>query len=228
MDYKVDVLLDQFQKVLDNKLALMQFRFANACVKADPASLLSVRVDCDSMVMNIEDACDVVKKDEDKFFLIPQDDSYLEPIADAVDAEHPEFGQQVVEMKLSADNDTTVMTLLLTVPPVDKNRHDILVAAVDGYKDVFEKSVEKDKAMLLVQIAPRLIGLSKEEADEVNEIINKGVDEKKEKAGQLADEKKKEIDEAYQRYQESQASSDGLDPESLKADAEAATSMKME
>lgn len=228
MNTELFVMLDQFQARLDKKLALMQLRFANACVKADPASLLSVSVDCDSRIMYIENACDIVKKDDDKFFLVPQDESYLQAISDAVKAEHPEFKQEVFSIKISPDKEMEALVLLLTVPPVDKNRHDILIKAVDGYKDVFEKSVEVEKAMITTKLALKLANASKEESDEVDEVLNKGVDEKKEKAGKLAEDKKKEIDEAYQRYLENQASSGGMDLEKLKADASAATSMKME
>lgn len=228
MNSELSVILDEFQARLDNKLALMQFRFANACVKADPAALLSINVECDSRMLYLEKSCDIVKKDEDKFLLVPQDESYIDAISDGVKAEHPEFEQQIFPMKISPDRDAQILTLLLTVPPVNKDRHDILTQAVDGYKDVFEKSLEVERALITPKLALKLLNASKEEKDEVDQALNKGIDDRKAKAGELADDKKKEIDEAYQRYLEKQSSPEGLNPDALKADASAATSMKME
>lgn len=105
MNTELSVTLEEFQARLDNKLALMQLRFANACVKADPAALLSTRVECDSMVMYIEKACDIVKEDEDKFHLFPLDESYIDAISEGVKAEHPEFEQQMFPMKISPDSE---------------------------------------------------------------------------------------------------------------------------
>lgn len=222
-------MLEEFQARIDNKLALMQFRFANVCTSSDPMSLLSVKIDCDGEKRRIEDVCDVVKEDEERLHLYPKDESLVENIMDGVGAEHPEFQQDIIPMRISMTSEAQLYTVLLTVPPVDQKRHDILIKAVDTYKDAFEKQIEVEKALFMVELAEKLLTASKEDKDEANKVLGDGIDEKKQKADQAASDKKKEIDEALERYLKNQASSDKFSAENLKAeDPSAAFSMKME
>lgn len=220
------VWAETFQKRLANRLGLMQFNFADLCVDADPSALLSMKVQDGGEPKNIEDVVDVVKDDWNVFILIPKDKNCdIGAVKSAVDSKHPEFRQELVILQSDTDEDG-VKALQLTVPPVDQNRHDLLIQGVDAYVKAFKTQADLEKAVIMARLALPLMTASKEEKEACDASFNEAYDNAVKSSGELADAKKKSIDEAFEKYQEQQAQNAAAGDGPLSA-PDAAFSMKM-
>lgn len=220
-------LLAQYEKMTNNQALILQYRFAHLCVKAEPAALLSLSVPVDGDFVNIEDAVDVVKPAWNTLQLIPHEDVELADVQKAVAQEHPEFEQKIVAVKLSADSNETLDTLLLTMPKVDRNRHDALLKGIDTYLDVMNAKLTVLKTATTAKVTLRM-DISAEDKKAANEEIDRITDAAKDKAQQAVDGKKKEIEEAFEKYMKEKAEEDAKNADMKAAlNPDAAFSMAM-
>lgn len=205
MDNNLHRLMQQFEKQISNNLLLMKFRFMNVCVKAEPAALIGVSVSEAEVTGNLEDVVDVYGGDEKTLNLVPHDGVDITSVAADISEIHPEFIVDYGVYKKSQDNEDTVTVLSLTVPDVDKDRRDILLKAVNTYKDAFNTYVDTAASVTKVKMAMYLADATDADKDKVTEFFKDKAKEYKDKAEQAAADKTKEIEDAYKRYLEEQA-----------------------
>lgn len=210
MEEHVLDILARYESAINKKRLLFKLQLTSVCVKSDPMSLLPVKVQLNGELVNIEQAADVVKRDDQSLILIPHEGCPLENISEGVLNVHPEFKQSYIGAKVSPDSDETVTLLKFEMPEVNKDRHDVLVQAVDTLADTITTAIDADKAFYSTKIAMYMVGATPSDADEVNKRLDEGADTCKGMVGEDADNKKKDIEEAYARYLENGGSDKSL------------------
>lgn len=221
------ILSQQFENRISNRLMSMKIHFFDLCVKSEPMSLMGIEVPGGASD-HIEDYVDVCKKDDKTLLLVPHDNVDIRVVAAAVETTHPEFIKEFLVYTKSADSDEKVAVLSLTVPPVNKDRKDLLEKAVNTYKDAYVNYVDVEKNLTKVKMAGYLDEATKEDKDEIEELFKNKSEEYKNSAQKAADDKIKEIEEAYQRYLEEKAQCEiEADKLSSAINDEAANTLKM-
>ncbi len=209
---------------LDNKVggyvALLQFRYSNLCVKADPCSLLPVTVNYDDNDYDIEDVAYVRLLKEDQLQVYPKDSALLLYIGKAIAEYHPEFKQEIVAEKdpskedsastsqLKEENEEDNKSLILTMPEVDKNRRDVLM---DGVKVLYEQlkaTLDANFQFYTQKVVLTLSGASAEEIKEAKDSIEDIKKQNFDLAKKYRENKEKEIEDAYKRYLEKKSQKD--------------------
>lgn len=195
---------DQLYEKLKGYVAMMNFRYINLCIKADPVALIPVTVNVEGVEKTLEQVATTAKKDDYRFWIVPKYDEDWENICKGIAKVHPEFKQEegsfMVE-GLSEDGEGREAKYIeLTMPEVDDNRHDALKDAVDVIyqecKTLMEAAVNKAKA----EIAFLSVGEPKEDIDGIKDAVDKLNKNCEEHRDKLHDAKLQEIEEAYQNW----------------------------
>ena len=97
--------VELFEKRIGQAYSLLCFRLCNLCVKAEPASLLPVTVTTRNGEKNLEDVAQVGKKDWNVLMLFPFDEKLMKSVAYGVSEVHPEFEQEILELRLRKQED---------------------------------------------------------------------------------------------------------------------------
>lgn len=195
---------DQLQEKLKGYVAMMNFRYINLCIKADPVSLIPVKVNVEGTEKNLEQVAMTAKKDDYRFWIVPKYDEDKDSICKGIAKVHPEFKQKEDTLKIegiSEDGEACdVHYIELTMPDVDDNRYNALKDAVDVVyqecKTLMEAAVNKAKA----EIAFLSVGETKEDIDGINKAVD-NLNEKCEKQrDKLRDKKLQDIEDAYKKW----------------------------
>ena len=177
--------------------ALLSYRYSNLCIKADPASLLSVTLIMGSMEKDIEEVAEVAKpEDEYHLAVVPKIQDFIMDINQAVLDAHPEFK---VEMKSLGDGNERNRFLLYEMPEVDKERRDFLNETVDSLYSECKARIEAVTNEQKMTFAELLAG-NPEELKEANDTLNKSHDDYMGRILTLLNTKRQEIGKGYQRY----------------------------
>lgn len=195
---------EQLYEKLKGYVAMMNFRYINLCIKADPAALISVKVNVEGIEKNLEQVAMTAKKDDYRFWIVPKFDDDKVNICKGIAKVHPEFKQEEGSFKVEDiggnANGRDVKYIELTMPDVDDNRHDALKDAVDVIyqecKALMEAAVNKAKA----EIAFLSVGEPKEDVDDIKNAVDKLNKSCEEHRDKLRDKKLQEIEEAYQNW----------------------------
>ena len=176
--------------------ALLSYRYSNLCIKADPASLLSVTLIMGSMEKDIEEVAEVAKpEDEYHLAVVPKIQDFIMDINQAVLDAHPEFK---VEMKSLGDGNERNRFLLYEMPEVDKERRDFLNETVDSLYSECKARIEAVTNEQKMTFAELLAG-NPEELKEANDTLNKSHDDYMGRILTLLNTKRQEIGKGYQR-----------------------------
>lgn len=195
---------EQLYEKLKGYVAMMNFRYINLCIKADPVALIPVTVNVEGTEKTLEQVAMTAKKDDYRFWIVPKYDEDWDSICKGIAKVHPEFKQEegsfMVE-GLSEDGEgREVKYIELHMPEVDDNRLDALKDAVDVIyqecKTLMEAAVNKAKA----EIAFLSVGEPKEDVDGIKDAIDKLNKNCEEHRDKLHDAKLQEIEEAYQNW----------------------------
>lgn len=209
MREQTEIQLNGCENDLSKNIFLFQYNMASMlCVKAEPLSLLDVEIQIGGSSKKIEKVADVSipRKDQFQVFLRNQND--LEPTRKAICSEHPEFLWEIVKDTAYEDQIERENTLLFTMPPVNKERRDLLLQMVDALYLQAKTQFERQKAVWTGNITRALAGNPtdlKEAQDKLDELYD-------EKTAQLINAKNakiQEIEEAYEEYQENHGDDDG-------------------
>lgn len=229
MNSLVIAQIEDIRQKLNGYTVLLGYRYMNLCVKAEAASLMPVTVYEDGTEFDIEDVADIAVANEYQLMVYPKFSEQIPSIIRGVAEAHPEFKMSVKkgEMTYMNDEESSLyrekkqgaepgeldsfpdgdlsgdlngLFLLYTMPDVDKERRDLLKAAV--------KSLHMECVMRLDSVYARnaesiLIMLEKtpvKEADILKNELERTYKDYKDRADSLRDEKLKEIDDAYARY----------------------------
>jgi len=195
---------DQLHEKLLGYVSMLNFRYLNLCVKAEPASLIPVKVNIEGTMKNLEQVAYTAKKDDYRFWIMPKYDDDLKDISQAIAMVHPEFKQEVSDFKvegISGDgSERDVKYIQLTMPEIDDNLYDAMKEAVDVFhqqcKTLMDAAVAKAKA----EIATLSVGEPKEDIDGMKKAVENLQNKCEEKRDDLRNKKLKEIEEAYHHW----------------------------
>lgn len=206
------ITLGELESKLSGYVGLLQFRYSNLCVEADPVSLMPVTVEYDGDSFDIEKVADVAIPRDDQLQVYPKDPLLLLTIGKAIAEYHPEFKQEIVEDKDEDESSTSNedknenkdenKSLLLTMPEVNKDRRDVLM---DGVKVLYEQlkpTLDTNIQVYTQRVVTELAGASVSEIDEAKESIEEIKKQHFELAKTYREKKEKQIEDAYQRYLE--------------------------
>jgi ribosome recycling factor len=196
--------IDSAQKKMSGYIALMNYRFKNLCVKADPISLLPVTVYVGMNEYNMEDVANVNKPNEFQLGVYPKDPDNLQTIMQGIYEAHPEFKieQKSTKGDQATDDDAGSLFLLLTMPEVDNNRRDILNNGVKGLREECQARIDTIYADQKAFFVELLVNSKPEEVEEANKALKEAYKQCTDIVDDLLFNKQDEIEEAYQRYLE--------------------------
>ena len=188
-------------------VAVMSYGYCQLCVKADASSILGFEETWNGLPQKIEDLADVYvhaeEGDDDKLDLFPKRSEYLPLLAKGIFEIHPEFKQDLLTFEgvdKEDEDSPDAKYLRLTMPEVNKDRRDVIMDALDLLHkqclvklDALKVKYEAKLTQLTVTSDPAAV---KEAQDTLTEQIDQG----KEMCENLTEEKRKEVEDAYQRY----------------------------
>lgn len=188
-------------------VAVMSYGYCQLCVKADASSILGFEETWNGLPQKIEDLADVYvhaeEGDDDKLDLFPKRSEYLPLLAKGIVEIHPEFKQDLLTFEgvdKEDEDSPDAKYLRLTMPEVNKDRRDVIMDALDLLHkqclvklDALKVKYEAKLTQLTVTSDPAAV---KEAQDTLTEQIDQG----KEMCENLTEEKRKEVEDAYQRY----------------------------
>jgi hypothetical protein len=198
---------------LTGHAALLNYRYMNLCIKAEPMSILSLIVtDIEGNAFNIEEVADTIQRDDFSFLFVPKEMEMLPFIQKGIAETHPEFKQEVI--KPEGDDhyfypDTPEYDeerhLVCTMPEVDDNRYDALKQSVKALYDERKVEMDKIKAEYTQTLAEKTADLPKEEVDEAKDKMEDLCKQYADLSKQYRDNKEQEIEEAHKQWQLNQA-----------------------
>lgn len=190
--------------------ALLNYKYLNLCVKAEPVSLLSVTVEYDDKSYNIEDVADVTGPREDQLQVYPKTPELTYYIGKAIALIHPEFKQEVVEEENdeATSEEEKEKSIILTMPKVNKDRRDALMDAVKAFYEEAKTNLTTNYEVYSQQVLFKLLDAPAEEIDEAKKSMEDIKKQNFELIDTYRDNKEKEIEAAYQRYLEKKTEKD--------------------
>ena len=215
------VIITEFSSLsekLGNQCVIFSYRLQNLCIKAEPASLLSIQVNIDGQNKNIEDCAAIGKGDDDYTFkIIPLFEEDLQQVSLAIRKAHPEFKQDVEKMQIDDVDMASVMIsestedakkvkdipyILLTMPEVNDNRYDVLKEGVKlCYNECKAKMDAIYNASKLKFDKEKLLE-TKDDQDKLDGLVEKIKTKTDEQCEQIYNNKLQEIEAAYSKWQE--------------------------
>ncbi len=212
MKNRIATCLGELETKLNGTVALLYFRYMNLCVKAEVVSLLSVVVKIGGEEYKIEEVAKVAMPREDQFMIFPEHQEFLFDIGKAIAVAHPEFDQDIVNLERDSNADSDDPNddkgILLTMPVVNDDRHDVLTDSVKTLFDEAKTRMDFHIGIYTTKVTAQLAGSSAEELKEAKDGIQELTDRYGDLAKQLREEKEKEIENAYQLYLKQQEEKD--------------------
>ena len=229
--------INDTQQKMGAYLSLLDLRYRNLCVKAEPLALLPVTINTVHEELNLEDVANVSKPDEYHLAIYPNTSNYMQDIIRGVFEAHPEFKLDIRDLnedrKKSQDvapeeDDAPDMSnlgldnifdedsqetkyLLYKMPEVNKDRHDFLDNGVKALHQQCMVRLDAEYAAGQKKFNEVEMYSSEKDMAEARQDLKDILDDVKDKANQILMEKQQEIEEAYRHYMEQQAE----DPDTL-------------
>ena len=204
MKRAVEILLGEMKGKLGGYAVLLQYRYRNLCIKAEPAALLSLTVvNSEGEPNDIENVAKVILKTEFQFEIIPNEEEMVYPICKALMKSHPEFKQELVtpeDKDKLYPNDREERHIICTMPEVDKNRHDLLMDTVSTLYNECSVQLEKAHGVYVTKMTVKMESQSPGDSQEAMDAVDATYDQHKDIIKQYKELKEKEIEEAYQRW----------------------------
>ena len=208
MRKSIQILLGEMDAKLTGYSSMLNYRYMNLCVKAEPAALLSMTItDIEGNLYHIEEVADSMQADEFTFEIVPHEMEMLPFIQKGIEEAHPEFKQEVIKPK---DEDHFFMAntveyeaerhIVCKMPEVDNNRYDVLKESVKTLYDQCMTEIEKVKAKYTQILADKTSELPKKEADEATDQLKKLTDQYDDICKKYRDDKVKEIEDSHSRW----------------------------
>lgn len=218
MIYPAEKVLNEYKKMLDGYTGLLTCRLLNLCIKSHPVAMIPVTVELWGEDKAIEEVADVGIPDDDHITVFPKSQEFIFAIGKGVLEVHPEFQMEEKTMKVGNDD---IHYLSFKMPKVDKNRRDILNTAVDAFYEETKAQYEKTRVTYSGKLLEKLKDdQSGNESDNYKKLFENEYKNNCEIAEQTINDKKKEIEEAYQRYLQNKASADQSAQEQKAAEGE--------
>ena len=213
MRKSIELLLGEMDAKLNGYAGMLNYRYMNLCVKAEPMALLSfVITDVEGNEYNIEQVADCMQPDKFSFEIVPREMDMLPFIQKGITEAHPEFKQEVIKPKeedhffqSNTEEYDNERHILCTMPEVDNERYDTLKEAIKSLYDECMVEIDKVKAKYTQKLADKSADLPKEEADEAKEQMKKLSEQYSELCKKYRDDKVKEVEDSHSRWIADQA-----------------------
>ena len=209
--------VDQLKAKLGGYTAMLTYRYANLCIKAHPAALLSAQVQVEEENKKLEEVAQVAVHEVYHFVVNPIYEEDLFAIGKAIMLEHPEFKQEIKTWDGYDEADPAGKYLYYTMPEVTKERHDILIQAADALYDECTGKMEVAQEVCAKELAVLQVDSSPTEIAQVAEYVKKIVDTYNDWRDKARDNKKQEIEDAYAAYQAKQQEKEAEEEEKRQA-----------
>jgi len=198
---------------------LFTYRLMNLCVKANPVSLLSTVVDLSEGKFNIENVADITQPNEYQLGVYPHEPESIYKIGKAIQIEHPEFKVETPEVVYNDGSkpEDGRKYLLYTMPEINKDRYDLLMNGVDVLYAECKADTDKVYSKILGQMVAAMSGEDLDIINETKSELKDLYDFYDDLDKQYRDNKKKEIEDAYQEYLKKKETADQKKEEDLKA-----------
>ena len=203
------IIIKEFDKLaedLSNFVAMFNFRMKDYCVKAEEVALLSVKMEVEGEMQNLDKCTTIGKKDDFNFMIFPNYDEDMPALQIGLMRAHPEWKQKIETMTIDIEGkggksmEKDVRYVLVTMPDVDDERYELLKNVVKAMYEECKVQMEMANKRADVKLAELTAGeekadidLVKSKRDELNEQWNGKRDE-------LYDEKLKEIEDAHNKW----------------------------
>ena len=204
MKLDVELQIKEYDGVLSGYTVLLVFRLMNLCVKAEPASLLPAVVLFRGAEKKIEEVANVGVMADDQLDVYPFHDELLVPIGQAIMDVHPEFRQELKNVKIE-NQEKELNFIRLHMPEVNDDRKKVLLDGVDNFAKVTKEQLDATKSKYKVRVDQKLYKSSKDEIEEAKNRMDELYDQYSKRANKAVEDKKKEIEEAYQLWLEKKA-----------------------
>lgn len=198
-------LLGEMESKLNGYAVLLNYRYMNLCVKAEPMALLPIAVhDEDGETVNLEEVAGTILADEFTFEICPFNQKLIFNICKGLKIVHPEFKQEIVDAdddkRISDDPNDEERHILCHMPEVNDDRHDVLMDSVKTLYDECKVQFDKIKAEYTPRMAQKAMGLPEEEIDETTNAVEERFNTYQKIIDCYRTNKEKEIEEANQNW----------------------------
>lgn len=200
MNNYIALEINEFQKKLNGYNMLFNYRMTNLCVKAEPTALMPVTVLVAGTEYNLEEVADLLKPDDFSFDVYPKNQNNLQPIIDGIFDMHPEFKMELKTDKAETEGGEDKHHVLYTMPPVNKDRRDLLNDLTKTFHKECQANQDAAYAELQVRLVEPYTKMPPTEADEARQGFENVFNKSKEMCDKLLQAKLDEIEEGYQRY----------------------------
>ena len=202
MKKSIETLIGEMKTKMSGYAVLLQYRYMNLCVKAEPAALLSISViNEEGEEADLESVASACLANEYQFEIYPNDSKMVFAISKGIKEAHPEFKIDVKSDGSSEDSeDDQGQYLVCTMPEVNKDRHDNLIDGVGMLYDQCKAKLDANHTVYKTRLTTKLVGFPEEEVKEAEDMLEEIYQKHDEICLQFKTAKLKEIEEAYQRY----------------------------
>lgn len=194
----IQQLLGEAKGKMNGYVSLLMLRYGNLCVKADAMSLLSASIKINGQENNIEDVAQVGILKDDVLAVMPKQHKFIQEIGKGVMLAHPEFKMDIVQPEGSDDEEDRYLTF--TMPEVDKARYDLLNEGVDTLNSQCVTKLNAVFDVYSAKIALKMVKQGPDEIKQVTDMLQEVHDFYSDACQTQTDNKKKEIEDAYQEY----------------------------
>ncbi len=219
MRKSIETLIDEMKTKMSGYAVLLQYRYMNLCVKAEPAALLSISViDEEGEESDLESVASACLANDYQFEIYPHESKMVFAISKGIKEAHPEFKIDVKSEENSNDSgEDENKYILCTMPEVNKDRHDTLLDGVNTLYDQCKGKLDTNHTVYKSRLTAKLLGGSEEETKEAEDKLEEVYNKHDEICLQFKSDKIKEIEEAYQRYLTEQANKQAEEDEKAAA-----------
>lgn len=209
----IKIILGEMDAKLSGHAGMLNYRFMNLCITAEPVALLSITVtDIEGNEYNLENVADCMQPDEFSFEIVPREMDMLPFIQKGIAEAHPEFKQEVIKPQ-EKDHFFTFDTkeyeeerhIVCKMPEVDDNRYDFLKESVKTLYDNCMTEVDKINVKFTQMLTDKEKGLPAGEVDEANQARENLMKQYTDVINTYRDKKIKEIEDSHNKWLTSKA-----------------------
>ena len=205
MRKSIEALISEMKSKMSGYAVMLQYRYMNLCVKAEPAALLSFTVtDDEREETNLEEVASAGLANDYQFEIYPNDPKMVFAICKGIKEAHPEFKIDTRTEESDEESEENQVVIVCTMPEVNKDRHDLLIEGVDTLYDQCKAKLDANHATYKTRLTAKLVGSSEDDIQEAEDELEKVYKTHDDICLEYKEEKVKEIEEAYQRYLDEQ------------------------
>ena len=201
MRKSIGALINEMKSKMSGYAVMLQYRYMNLCVKAEPVALLSFTVtDDEGEETNLEEVASASLANDYQFEIYPHDPKMVFAICKGIKTAHLEFKMDTRTEESDGESEENQVVIVCTMPEVNKDRHDVLIDGVDTLYDQCKAKLDANHATYKTRLTAKLVGASESDVQEAEDELEKVYKMHDDTCLQYKEAKVKEIEEAYQRY----------------------------